>query len=82
MSRRISEKRVIDGIKVRAEEIYRIEYERALQRLNKSRPDMHPRKKIEVARKIAKRKYLRFLETYNLQPADFVERECSLGDLV
>lgn len=72
-----------DVIRRKAEELFRIEYEKALKMLQKKKPQMHPRKRIEAARKIARRKYLNFLESHSLCPADFVEhKECSLGDLV
>ncbi|MEM2191551.1 MAG: hypothetical protein QW540_09020 [Archaeoglobaceae archaeon] len=72
-----------ERIKIKAEEIFRIEYEKALKMLQKKKPQMHPRKRQEAARKIARRKYLNYLESYRLCPADFVEHsECSLGDLV
>ncbi|MEM1532436.1 MAG: hypothetical protein QW599_06295 [Nitrososphaerota archaeon] len=64
----------------KAEEVFREEYRKAMKYLGRKYENMHPRKKIMIARKIARKKYLAFIEKHGIR--DTSHDSIRLEDLV
>ena len=64
----------------KAEEVFREEYRKAMKYLGRKYENMHPGKKIEIARKIARKKYLAFIEKHGIR--DTSHDSIRLEDLV
>lgn len=62
----------IELVREKCERIYNIEYRKAMTRLENS--PLNPKKKRDIARKIAKRKVRDYLNRQNLCEADLIER--------
>ncbi|MDW7990329.1 MAG: hypothetical protein RMH75_06695 [Archaeoglobaceae archaeon] len=74
----------LENLREKSEMLFREEYKRAMLYLNRERPNLHPKKKIEIARKIARASVKKFLEPYHLCIEDlhFNNEEIKLEDLV